>query len=370
LKHTEVRGAISGFLARVTVTQIFANSAPSAIEAVYVFPLPQNAAVDDMTIQVGERTIRSLIKKLDEARAIYERAKATGHVAALLDQERPNIFSQAVANIMPGEQVSVTISYVETLEYEDGTYKFAFPMVVGPRYIPGQAMGKQAGGWAPDTNKVPDASRITPPVAVTGARAGHDISLDLAIDAGAPIRHLRSSSHQIDIERTGPSTARVRLRNQAEIANKDFILRYQVAGGEFADAVLAQAAPVTTKLRPGGYFTVILQSPVRVPESDITPKELVFVLALESKLHPALVEAFDCAAQQQQECKLVHGGKVEVQVWLKKGSTTVLEQLRRAGFEPTTDNSKARMFIGHLPLEKLQALAQIADVQFVSPVRC
>src|SRR5215469_11871121 len=110
LEHTDVHGGISGFLSRVTVTQIFENSAANPIEAVYTFPLPQNAAVDDLTIQVGDRTIRGVIKKREEARAIYEQAKATGHVAALLDQERPNVFSQAVANIMPGEQVSVTIS--------------------------------------------------------------------------------------------------------------------------------------------------------------------------------------------------------------------------------------------------------------------
>jgi len=152
LRHTEVRGAIDGFLARVTVTQVFENSATQKIEAVYIFPLPENAAVDDMTIQVGDRTVRGLIKKREEAKAIYEHAKQTGHVAALLDQERPNIFTQSVANIMPGEQVSVTISYLQTLEYEDGAYSFVFPMVVGPRYVPGQAIGQQAGGSAPDTD--------------------------------------------------------------------------------------------------------------------------------------------------------------------------------------------------------------------------
>jgi hypothetical protein len=131
LKHTDVRGAISGFVARVTVTQTFQNPAEQNIEAVYSFPLPENAAVDDMTIQIGDRTVRGLIKQRDEARAIYEKAKATGHVAALLDQERPNIFTQSVANILPGEQVTVTISYLQTLEYENGSYTFVFPMVVG-----------------------------------------------------------------------------------------------------------------------------------------------------------------------------------------------------------------------------------------------
>jgi Ca-activated chloride channel homolog len=277
LQHTDVRAGISGFLARVTVTQIFANTAAQNIEAIYTFPLPQDAAVDDMTIQAGDRTVRGLIKRREEARAIYEHAKNTGHVTALLDQERPNIFTQSVANILPGEQVTVTISYVETLRYEAGSYEFVFPMTVGPRYIPGQPIGQQAGGWAPDTNRVPDASRITPWVAGKGPRAGHDISLELALDAGVPIQDLRSKTHDIDVDRKSPSRVSVRLRNEAEIPNKDFILKYDVAGAEIADAILTTPAPGRSK-PAGGYFTMILQPPARLPESDIQPKELVFVL--------------------------------------------------------------------------------------------
>ena len=276
LKHTEVRGAISGFLARVTVTQIFENVASNPIEALYTFSLPQDAAVDDMTIQVGGRTVRSVIKKREEARAIYEKAKATGHTAALLDQERPNIFSQAVAHIMPGEQVTVTISYAETLQYSDGAYEFVFPMVVGPRYIPGHTTGKQAGGWSPDTDKVPDASRVTPNVAMPGTRAAHDISLELAIDAGVPIQELHSTSHQIDVEHTATGFVKVKLQNEGEIPNKDFALKYRVAGEQISDAVLSHWVPQGSA--DGGYFTLILQPPARVPESDVTPKELVFVL--------------------------------------------------------------------------------------------
>ncbi len=277
LKHTDVRAGISGFLARVTVTQIFANTATQNIEAVYTFPLPQDAAVDDMTIQIGNRTVRGLIKRREEARAIYEHAKNTGHVAALLDQERPNIFTQSVANILPGEQVTVTISYVETLRYEEGSYEFVFPMVVGPRYIPGQATGQQGGGWAPDTNRVPDASHITPWIAAKGTRAGHDISMELALDAGVPIQDVRSKSHDIEVDRQSASRAGIRLRDEAVIPNKDFILKYDVAGAEIEDAILSTPAPGRSK-GAGGYFTMILQPPARLPESDIQPKELVFVL--------------------------------------------------------------------------------------------
>lgn len=285
LKHTEVRGAISGFIARVTVTQVFQNPASQKIEAVYVFPLPDDAAVDDMTIQVGDRTVRGVIKKREEARAIYEKAKVTGHVAALLDQERPNIFTQSVANIMPGEQVTVTISYLQTLKYEAGSYEFVFPMVVGPRYMPGNPTGKQAGGWSPDTTQVPDASRISPPPPPKGMRAGHDISLELAIDAGVPIQALKSTLHEIDVIRTGSSTATVKLRNEAEIPNKDFILKYKVAGEKVTDAILSQAAPANSKIGPGGYFTLILQPPARVPVEDVTPKELVFVLDTSGSMY-------------------------------------------------------------------------------------
>ena len=277
LKHTDVQATVSGFLARVTVTQIFANDAKHPIEAVYAFPLPQDAAVDEMTIRIGDRTVKGLIKTREEARALYEKAKQTGHVAALLDQERPNIFTQSIANILAGEQVSVTISYIESLRYEEGTYEFVFPTVVGPRYIPGAAIGKQGGGWAPDTNQVPDASRITPTVAVPGTRAGHDISIDVTIEAGVPIQAVHSKSHEVDVDRTGASSAHVRLRNLADIPNRDFILKFDVAGEQMQDAVLATASPAGSKV-PGGYFTLILQPPARVRAEDVTPKELVFVV--------------------------------------------------------------------------------------------
>ena len=290
LQHTEVRGAISGFLARVTVTQTFQNSAAQKIEAVYAFPLPDNAAVDDMTIQVGNRTVQGVIRKREEARAIYERAKQTGHVAALLDQERPNIFTQSVANIMPGEQVVVTISYLQTLDYDDGAYEFVFPMVVGPRYVPGEPTGQQAGGWPPNTTQVPDASKITPPITPQGTRAGHDISIELAIDAGVPIQQLRSKTHAIDVERPDARSAVVKLKRDSVIPNKDFILRYDVAGAQISDALLSQAAPAKSQLGPGGYFTLILQPPARVPESDVTPKELVFVLDTSGSMMGAPIE--------------------------------------------------------------------------------
>jgi Ca-activated chloride channel family protein len=285
LKHTDVKAEISGFISRAVVTQEFQNPFKDKIEAIYTFPLPQNAAVDDMSLHVGDRTVRGQIKRREEARAVYEAARAAGNVASLLDQERPNIFTQSVANIMPGEKVTVTISYVETLKYQDGSYEFVFPMVVGPRYTPGAATGKQAGGWAPDTDRVPDASRITPQVASPGTRAGHDISIEVALDAGVPIDSLKSTLHEVDVEQPSMHSAVVRLKNKAEIPNKDFILKYDVAGRQIEDAVLTHRDDSAD-----GFFTMILQPPERVTAEDVMPKELVFVLDTSGSMNGFPIE--------------------------------------------------------------------------------
>ncbi|MHC4985854.1 MAG: VIT domain-containing protein, partial [Planctomycetota bacterium] len=274
LKHTDVQATVTGLLARVTVTQEFHNPFEDKIEAVYTFPLTASAASDDMTMTVGDRVIRGQIKEREEARQIYEEAREAGHVASLLDQERPNIFTQAVANIEPGKAVTITISYTELLDYEDGEVSFVFPMVVGPRYIPGQATGAEGTGWAEDTDQVPDASRITPPVTPEGTRTGHDISLTVHLDAGAPIGLLRSDQHATSAtwRNDQRSSAVVQLANQKEIPNRDFVLVWSTATDGINDAVLTGAD------ERGGYFLLMLQPPRRVQPDQIVPREIIFVL--------------------------------------------------------------------------------------------
>lgn len=272
LEHTSVSADVAGMFGRVSVRQVFHNKAADKIEAVYVFPLPASAAVDDMTLTVGDRVIRGVIKERQEARAIYDAARARGNVAALLDQERANIFTQTVANIEPGARVTVEIKYVETLKYDEGWYEFSFPMVVGPRYIPGQPVSQRGLGWAPDTDRVPDASHITPPVAPKGTRAGHDIDLTVNIDAGRPITGLTSLLHDVDDRRPTAAQAVVALKNSAEIPNRDFVLRYRTADNAIGDALVTH---VDTR---GGFFTLILEPPVRSARVAAVPRELVFVL--------------------------------------------------------------------------------------------
>ncbi|HEY6802801.1 MAG TPA: TonB-dependent receptor [Pyrinomonadaceae bacterium] len=278
LKHTSVKAEVSGFLSRVTVTQEFHNPFTDKIEAVYKFPLPQSAAIDDMTMHVGERTIKGKIMRREEAQQTYSTARAMGQTAALLDQERPNIFTQAVANIMPGEEIQITISYVETLKYENGSYEWTFPMVVGERYMPATTEESPAQTQPADANNPGEYSHprtnqdINPPVTPDGTRVGHDISLEISIDAGVPIEDLKSETHETDIERSLPNRAIVRLKDQDVIPNKDFVLRYKVAGEKIEDAVLAH------RDEKGGYFTLILQPPQKIVAEDVMPKELVFVL--------------------------------------------------------------------------------------------
>ena len=272
LTHTSVDAKVSGFLASVEVTQFFNNPMEETIEAVYVFPLPQNAAVDDMLMKIGDRTIKGVMKKRDEAREMYERAKAQGQTASLLEQERPNIFTQSIANILPGDSIQITIHYMQVLKYDYGQYEFVFPMVVGPRFIPGNTSGRSGEGWADDTDRVPDASRITPPVLTPTQRSGHDIDLTLSVDAGVPIHKMRSVSHQIEMKREGKSKVEVTIASNDTIPNKDFIFRYNVAGDK------PETAMLTHHGENGGFFMLLVQPKANYALDEITPKEMIFVV--------------------------------------------------------------------------------------------
>ncbi|HBE16439.1 MAG TPA: trypsin [Cyanobacteria bacterium UBA11149] len=266
LKHTEVEAKIAGNLSRVEVTQRYENPFTVALEAVYVFPLPYEAAVDDMEITIGDRKIKGNIKKREEAQAIYETAKRQGRTAGLLEQERDNIFTQSLANILPGEQIDVTIRYTDSLKFEGGDYEFVFPMVVGPRFIPGIPIDGSG-----DTDIVPDASRITSPIVRPDTRSGHDIGVTVEIDAGLPVSNVRSTSHQLRIEHEG-QIVRVRLGNEDTIPNKDLILRYRVAGDRTDATILTQADD------RGGHFALYLIPALTYRSDEIVPKDVVFLM--------------------------------------------------------------------------------------------
>jgi len=258
LAHTDVRVSVAGFVARVSVTQRFENPFPDPIEAVYTFPLSEKGAVDAMRISTADRTIEGEIKRRAEAKAIYDAAKQAGQVAALLDEERPNVFTQRVANLLPGATVEVHLEYTEALRYADGTFELAFPTVVGPRFSPPGMANPEA---------------VTPPVTPEGTRAGHDIAIAVEVEAGVPIAGVTSALHQIDVARPSATRARVTLRRAREIPNRDFVLRWAVASDDVQSAYLTH--------RPAGadgYVSLVLVPPRRVSAAQAAPKELVFVI--------------------------------------------------------------------------------------------
>lgn len=254
LKNTQVHADVDGFGAAVTVVQTFRNPNSTPIEAVYTFPLPENAAVDHMRMQVGTRIIEGEIARRDDARRTYEAAKAAGMSAALLDQERSNIFTQSVANLMPGSEVKVEIRYVQTLDFREGEYEFTFPMTVGPMYL---------GAGTKDPEK------ISPPRMRTGA----GISVDVQIQGGAKLLNVRSILHDIDMTRSGEDVAQVRLRKKDEIPNRDFILRYRMSGNTVQPAAISSFDP-----KKGGTFALFMVPPKSAPPASIQPKEMIFVM--------------------------------------------------------------------------------------------
>lgn len=289
LKHTDVQAEIAGFVARVRVTQTFVNPTAEKIEAVYVFPLPHEAAVDEMTMVIGPRRIVGLIKRRAEARRIYEQALAAGQTAALLEQERPNIFTQSVGNIPPGQEVQIEIAYVDVLRYDMGNYEFHFPMVVGPRYNPGAPIASptptpaglqgQVSPPVPATTRVPDAARISPPVLKPGFRNGHDISLSVKLDAGVPIQNLVVANHRAAVEKQGDRQAAITLSKEDALPNKDFVLRYDVTGDKPAMAVLAHTGKHSGDARRlgEGYFLLMIQPKEDERLTKSPPREIVFL---------------------------------------------------------------------------------------------
>ncbi len=254
LAHTDIQAEISGFLARVRVTQSFQNPLDEAIEAVYVFPLPHRSAVDRMTLLVGERRIRGVVRERKQARAIYAAAAARGKRAALLEQQRSNVFVQSVANIAPGETVRVEISYVDTLPYADGAYEWHVPLAIAPRYTPAGAQ-PLPGHPAPPASRAPDA-----------------LSLRADLDAGLEIRAIESPTHAVTTTRPGPRYATIRLAAGKGIPNRDFVLRYRLAGDQPQAAVLAH-----TNESGQGHMLLLLQ-PALPRGEDESPRDFVFLI--------------------------------------------------------------------------------------------
>ncbi|MEM7153347.1 MAG: AgmX/PglI C-terminal domain-containing protein [Myxococcota bacterium] len=275
LRHTSFETIVVGTVAETTVTQQFDNPLEESVDVLYTFPLPHDGAVDDYWMQVGKRRIAGEIHRRKDAEKIYEEAKEKGQRAGLLTQERPNIFTQHVANIRPGESIAVSMHVVQPLRPDEGRYELVLPTVVGPRFIPGNPTGgaPSGSGMLADTDAVPDASRITPPILPKGFRSCGDLEIEVSIDAGGPITALATTSHRIEAE-VDDLGAQIRLDERYALLNRDFVLSWRREGSE--PKATLQAQPDADG--DGGYFTLTVQPPRTIDPDQVPGREIVFVL--------------------------------------------------------------------------------------------
>jgi len=325
---SEVELRITGPIVRAIVRQRFRNPTPDWVEGFYVFPLPEMAAVDTLEMKIGERIIEGQIQERAEARKTYEKAKSEGRKASLVEQQRPNIFTTSVANIGPEEEVEISIEYQETLRFDEGGFRLRFPMVVAPRYTPGDSASESALA-------IQSLGRLTPAASPTGTRLQleswphadppppapwmihpddgpiHRVDLRVSLDAGFPIDHLSSPSHAFQFEKPSPTRREISVHAWAD---RDFVLRWRPAQGEQPTAaifseerdgetsVLLMVLPpadefearavarevvivIDTSGSMGGTSIVQARKAVRMALDQLGPDDWFNVIAFESSMH-------------------------------------------------------------------------------------
>jgi Ca-activated chloride channel family protein len=273
LERIDAAVAITGLLGRTVLTQGFRNPHPTVVEATYIFPLPDRAAVTAMTMTADDRVVRAELNERGEARQAYEQALSQGMRAAIAEQERADVFTMRVGNILPGERVTVELTVVGPLPYSDGEATYRLPLVVAPRYIPGTPLPGEAvgAGYADDTDAVPDASRITPPVLLSGFP--NPIALSIAVDldpAGLPLGDVRSSLHAV--QREG---SRITIE-PGERVNRDFILRLAYGTPDQAAHTLALCPDGFEDRNGEGTFRLTILPPTAA--APPRPRDVVLLL--------------------------------------------------------------------------------------------
>lgn len=286
-----VEARVQGLACEIELAQTFENTLAEPIEATYIFPLPDRAAVNRFRMEVAGRVIEGVIEERGRARVEYENAIAAGHRAAITEEDRAGVFTLRVGNLMPGEVATIRLTLIGPLPIDDGEVTFRFPLVVAPRYIPGRSLpGPRAGtGTADDTDATPDASRITPPVLLPGVPNPVRLGIAVTVDgAGMPVGDLRSSLHAItETVRAGVRKVEIQPNPRGEgpaggegggspagsaRLDRDFILRWTIGDAEIRSGAVATADAAGE----GGTVLVTLVPPRS--EEPARPRDVIFVL--------------------------------------------------------------------------------------------
>lgn len=269
LKKTSVTADINGMIADIHVLQTYANEGTNPINASYVFPASTKVTVHGMQMQIGNQLVTAQIKEKEEAQEEFEEAKEEGKSASLLSEERPNVFSMNVANIMPGDQVVIDLHYTELITPTEGTYQFVYPTVVGPRYI---SPVLDDSGTREEWTETPYLPEGTAP------KDKYEIQVSLS--AGVPITQLTSSSHKIDVQWQENTKAVVSLADSSDYAgNRDFILDYKMTGQEISAGMMLNTG------ENENFFMLMVQPPERFDVKDIPPREYIFVLDISGSMY-------------------------------------------------------------------------------------
>jgi Ca-activated chloride channel family protein len=293
LLDTAISGQVNGMLANITVKQTFKNDSDGWLNGRYVFALPEGAAVDSLKIKIGDRVIEGVIKEKEDAKRSFEQAKRAGKKAGLLEQHRANLFSVAVANIGPYEQLIAEITFIDQVSYQNELFSLRLPTTLTPRYVPNasaklstqqqqqleQDLRREANvevntglGWAANNRRVDDASNITPPQTYSlVSQTSHRFSLDLSLRLGLDLQSVSSPSHPI-ASTVNSREVQVTLANGHELMDSDLVLEWQPSLGSAPKAALFHQSS------GADYYTMMMLTPPKTNSSVSLPRDVTFIV--------------------------------------------------------------------------------------------
>ncbi|MCJ7539693.1 MAG: VIT and VWA domain-containing protein, partial [Desulfobacterales bacterium] len=269
LKSTKATVNISGVIADVTVLQRYTNDGSRPINARYIFPASTRAAVHGMKMKIGEKIIQAKVKERVAAQTEFNKAKKQGKSASLLKQQRPNVFSMSVANILPGDTIDIELNYTELLVPTDNTYEFVYPTVVGPRY------SSQPEATAPETDRW-----VKNPYLKEDSEIRTEFNIEVNISTGIPLQDVVCNSHVTRTNWESESIAKILLMNSEKYSgNRDFILNYRLAGKSIQTGLMLYQG------EDENFFLLMAQPPERVKAIDIPAREYIFVVDVSGSMN-------------------------------------------------------------------------------------